>query len=73
MIWVWTVGLPVTILNSPNITKYRQPAFGTGCDIAGVILWTIGFVMESLSDAQKYPFRSSPANQGKVYDMDLFS
>src|ERR1700753_2091468 len=30
MVWVWTVSLPVTILNSPNVTKFRQPAFGTG-------------------------------------------
>lgn len=73
MIWVWTVSLPVTILNSPNITKYNQPAFGTGCDIAGVILWAVGFVMESLSDVQKYRFRSNPENKTKVCDVGLFS
>ena len=73
MIWVWAVSLPVTILNSPNITKYTQPAFGTGCDIAGVILWSTGFVMESLSDVQKYRFRSNSANKGKVCDVGLFS
>ena len=73
MIWVWIVSLPVTVINSPNVTKYPQPAFGTGCDIAGVILWTIGFVMESLSDVQKYRFRSNPSNKGKVCDVGLFS
>jgi len=45
MIWVWTVSLPVTILNSPNVTKHNQPKFGTGRDIAGVILFAIGFLM----------------------------
>jgi steroid 5-alpha reductase family enzyme len=73
MIWVWTVSLPVTVLNSPNVTKYAQPKFGTGCDIAGVILWSISFVMESVSDSQKYRFRSNPANKGKVCDVGLFS
>ena len=72
MFWVWTVSLPVTILNSPNVTKYHQPDFGTGRDIAGVILFTIGFLMESVSDIQKYQFRSKPENKGKVCDVGLF-
>ncbi|KAL1631414.1 hypothetical protein SLS54_000174 [Diplodia seriata] len=58
MLWVWTVSLPVTILNSPAVTRYPQPAFGTGCDIAGVILFAVGFVMESVSDVQKYRFKA---------------
>jgi steroid 5-alpha reductase family enzyme len=57
MIWVWTVSLPVTLLNSPNILQYRQHSFGTGRDIAGIIIFTIGLVMESVSDVQKYIFR----------------
>ncbi|KAI9818958.1 MAG: hypothetical protein M1832_004126 [Thelocarpon impressellum] len=73
MIWVWTVSLPVTVLNSPNVTQYPQPAFGTGRDIAGVILFAIGFVIESVADVQKYRFRSNPANKGKVCDAGFFS
>lgn len=73
MVWVWTVSLPVTVLNSPNVTKYPQPDFGTGRDIAGVILFAIGFVMESVSDVQKYLFRSEPANKGKVCDVGFFT
>ncbi|SLM40153.1 3-oxo-5-alpha-steroid 4-dehydrogenase protein [Lasallia pustulata] len=72
MIWVWTCSLPVTVLNSPNVTKFAQPAFGAGRDIAGVILFTIGFLMESVSDVQKYHFRSKPENKGKVCDVGLF-
>merc|ERR1712225_180839 len=52
MLWVWTVSLPVTVLNSPNVTQYPQPDFGTGRDIAGVVLWSIGIIMESVSDVQ---------------------
>lgn len=58
MIWVWTVSLPVTVLNSPNVQQYPQAAFGTGRDIAGIIIFAIGFIMESVSDVQKFIFRS---------------
>ncbi|KAI4254037.1 MAG: hypothetical protein LQ352_003342 [Teloschistes flavicans] len=73
MVWVWIVSLPVTILNSPNVTKFNQPAFGTGRDIAGVILFAIGFILESVSDVQKYLFRSDPSNKGKVCDIGFFT
>ncbi|KAL9044792.1 MAG: hypothetical protein Q9214_002098 [Letrouitia sp. 1 TL-2023] len=73
MMWVWTVSLPVTILNSPNVTKFNQPNFGTGRDIAGVILFAIGFVLESVSDVQKYQFRNNPENKGKVCDVGFFN
>lgn len=54
IVWVWTVSLPATILNSPGVASARiQPNFGTGTDIAGVIIWTIGWVIESLADIQK--------------------
>ncbi|MCJ1272579.1 hypothetical protein MMC21_000365 [Puttea exsequens] len=72
MLWVWIVSLPVTILNSPNVTRFNQPRFGTGRDIAGVILFVIGFLLESISDVQKYIFRSKPENKGRVCDVGLF-
>lgn len=73
MIWVWTCSLPVTILNSPNVTRYGQPAFGTGRDIAGVILYSIGMIMESVSDIQKYRFRSAHGSDGAVCDVGFFN
>jgi steroid 5-alpha reductase family enzyme len=72
-VWVWTVSLPVTILNSPGVTRWGQPRFGTGRDIAGVILYTTGLVMESVSDAQKYRFRSAHGSDGAVCKTGLFS
>ncbi|PHH90521.1 hypothetical protein CDD83_3446 [Cordyceps sp. RAO-2017] len=59
MLWVWTVSLPVTVLNSPNVTRYPQHAFGTGRDVAGIVLFALGFLMESVSDVQKYRFRNA--------------
>lgn len=73
MLWVWTVSLPVTILNSPNVTQFQQPDFGTGRDIAGVVLYSIGFIMESVSDIQKYRFRSAHGSDGAVCDIGFFA
>jgi len=57
-LWVWAVSLPVTILNSPGVTKYGQPKFGTGKDIGGIVVFALGFIIESFSDAQRYRFRN---------------
>jgi len=74
MLWVWTVSLPVTILNSPNASsKYSAPAFGTAADIVGVIMWVFGFFIESVADVQKYLFRSNASNKGRTCDVGLFT
>ncbi|PMD38513.1 DUF1295-domain-containing protein [Hyaloscypha variabilis F] len=73
MIWVWTVSLPVTVLNSPNVTQYPQPSFGTGRDIAGVVLYSIGLIMESVSDVQKYRFRSRTSDKAAICDKGFFN
>ncbi|KAM5343019.1 hypothetical protein ACJ41O_013985 [Fusarium nematophilum] len=72
MLWVWTVSLPVTLINSPSVTRYPQHGFGTGRDVAGVVLWTVGFVMEGVSDVQKYRFRSTHDAE-HVCDRGLFA
>ncbi|KAK4218163.1 DUF1295-domain-containing protein [Rhypophila decipiens] len=72
MIWVWTVSLPVTVLNSPNVQSFPQPAFGTGRDIAGVVLYAVGLIMESVSDMQKYRFRST-RDKSEICDKGFFS
>lgn len=60
MIWVWAVSLPVTILNSPNVS---YPPHGGGSsnfnaptDIIGVVFFAIGFVSEAIADVQKVFF-----------------
>ena len=73
MFWVWTCSLPVTILNSPNVTQFPQPGFGTGRDIAGITLYVIGFTMESVSDIQKYRFRKAHQHDGVVCDAGFFA
>lgn len=59
IVWVWVVSLPVTILNSPAVTDGAAPAFGTSKDIAGLVLWAIGWVIESVADAEKFYYKST--------------
>ena len=74
MVWVWTVSLPVTLLNCPNVTQFSQPKFGsTGLDSTGILLWVVGMVMESVSDVQKYRFRKAHGSDGAVCDTGFFA
>ena len=54
---VWVVSLPVVVLNSPAVSDPAlggsNPAFGTSRDVAGIVLWALGFAIETLTDAQK--------------------
>lgn len=73
MLWVWTVSLPVTILNSPNVLRVQQPSFGKATDIIGVIIFALAFGLESISDAQKYRFKQGPGKEpGAVCDVGFF-
>jgi steroid 5-alpha reductase family enzyme len=60
MVWVWTVSLPVTILNSPNVSygPYGggSNAFGAPTDIIGVVFFAVGFLVEAIADVQKVCF-----------------
>lgn len=47
------VSLPLTVLNSPAVTHRGQPTFGTASDILGIIIWVIGWLIESIADVQK--------------------
>ncbi|KAF5383585.1 hypothetical protein D9615_003706 [Tricholomella constricta] len=78
IVWVWTVSLPVTILNSPAVSDIRNqgssPAFGTSRDIAGIVLWTLGFFIESVADQQKYNWKQSPASkEGRPINSGLWA
>jgi len=63
ILWVWVTSLPVIILNSPAISDVEHggsnPAFGTSRDIAGIVLWALGLVIEATADVQKYRYKSS--------------
>ncbi|KAK0734289.1 hypothetical protein B0T26DRAFT_670608 [Lasiosphaeria miniovina] len=72
MLWVWLVSLPVTVLNSPAVQQYAQHPFGTARDIAGVVLFALGLVVETVSDAHRYRFRSARTDKAAICDTGLF-
>jgi len=73
MIWVWTVSMPVTVLNSPKVLQYPQPSFGQATDIVGIIIFAIGFLTEAIADVQKYRFKQGPGKEpGAVCNVGFF-
>lgn len=62
MIWVWVVSLPTTVVNSAYVQGGAAVPFGTAKDIVGIILFAIGFIIESAADQTKYSFRVKRGN-----------
>ncbi|KAA1068951.1 hypothetical protein PGT21_006940 [Puccinia graminis f. sp. tritici] len=65
LLWVWIVSLPVTVLNSPNISAAAPDPipFGSGSDVVGLIFFIIGMLLETLGDVQKYQWKASSKDQ----------
>ncbi|KAH9963483.1 hypothetical protein BGW80DRAFT_829350 [Lactifluus volemus] len=69
ILWVWTVSIPVVVLNSPAVSDLAgggsNPAFGTAPDIIGIVIWAVGMVIESVSDTQKlhHKLNNPPKNK----------
>ncbi len=63
----WIVGIPLYAVMSGG------PAAWTLLDVAGVVLWIIGFVYEALGDYQLSAFIRDPANKGKTMRFGLWS
>ncbi|KAL3680351.1 hypothetical protein R1sor_023307 [Riccia sorocarpa] len=67
-VWVWTVTLPVTVLNGSR----KNPDFGLR-DYIGWIMWAVGMVIEAVADQSKLNFKSAPENNGRWCDAGLWS
>ncbi|XP_065047810.1 uncharacterized protein LOC135678668 [Musa acuminata AAA Group] len=66
-VWVWTVSLPLTIVNASDRNPSIKPQ-----DIIGWIMWSIGISIEATADQQKLLFKNSPANKGKWCNAGLW-
>ncbi|XP_047269808.1 uncharacterized protein LOC107855398 isoform X2 [Capsicum annuum] len=66
-IWVWTVSLPVTVVNASD----HQPSL-QAVDIIGWVMWSIGILVEITADQQKLSFKNSPENKGKWCNVGLW-
>ncbi|KAL3640731.1 hypothetical protein CASFOL_015699 [Castilleja foliolosa] len=65
--WVWSVSLPVTVVNASN----RDPSI-RAVDIIGWIMWALGLFIETTADQQKLNFKDSPENKGKWCDVGIW-
>lgn len=62
---VWIIVAPLAVAVSG-----RSPL--GGLDAAGVAVWALGFLFETVGDAQLARFKADPANGGKVMDRGLW-
>ncbi|MCL7042242.1 hypothetical protein MKW94_015305 [Papaver nudicaule] len=67
-VWVWTVSLPVTVVNASN----RDPSI-QAADVIGWILWLVGLVVEATADQQKLKFKNLPESRGKWCNVGVWS
>ena len=75
ILWVWTVSLPVTLLNSPAASVPSQgggnPALGAR-DIIGIIMWSTGFICETVADFHKFTWRFSKPRKSQFMHAGLW-
>lgn len=68
-LWVMIVSSPIILLNSEcciNLELNSQ-------DVIGILLWLIGFIIESVSDDQKFNFKNDENNLNKFCNTGLWS
>jgi len=67
-LFMWCISL------SPQMGQLSQiPQHLTWLDALGTIVWTAGFLFESIGDWQLARFKSNPENKGKVMDRGLWA
>ncbi|GFP93159.1 hypothetical protein PHJA_001460200 [Phtheirospermum japonicum] len=66
-VWVWTVSLPVTVVNAGD----RDPSIRAE-DIIGRVIWALGLFIKATGDQQKLNFKNSPENWGKWCDVGVW-
>ena len=70
----WLQGLIAFVVSLPiqAVAAGASPDALTWVDLAGVVVWSIGFTFEALGDAQLDAFKKDAANAGKVMDRGLW-
>ncbi|KAI3977014.1 hypothetical protein MKX01_008872 [Papaver californicum] len=67
-VWVWTVSLPLTVVNASDRDPSTQAA-----DVIGWILWLVGILIEAMADQQKLKFKNSPERRGRWCNVGIWS
>jgi steroid 5-alpha reductase family enzyme len=68
----WFQGLVAWLVSFPLQAAANSTAPLSGLDWAGVLLWIIGVLFESIGDAQLSRFKADPSNAGKVMRSGLW-
>lgn len=63
---MWVVSVPVAAVNSVGGDRL------TWWDGAGIVLWVVGLLFETVGDLQLARFKSNSENRGKVFDRGLW-
>ena len=66
-IGMWIISIPLLVAQF-NATPSRL----TVLDIAGVVVWGVGFYFEAVGDWQLMRFKADPENKGKLLDAGLW-
>lgn len=65
--------IAMPLVAATSIARPRAEGNGLGLfDIAGVLVFALGFFFEAVGDAQLTRFKANPANRGKVCDVGLW-
>jgi steroid 5-alpha reductase family enzyme len=64
---LWFVSLPLQVTAVCDLPRAVSIA-----DVLGTVLWSVGFLFESVGDWQLARFKADPANAGKVLDRGLW-
>lgn len=67
-VWVWTVSLPVTIVNSKPGTHSLS-----ALDYVGWTLFALAAILEATADQQKLRFKQSEASRGRWTDVGVWA
>ncbi|MEJ2890698.1 DUF1295 domain-containing protein [Actinomycetospora aeridis] len=60
------------VVSLPVLAAMVRASTVTAVVVVGVVLWLVGFVFESVGDAQLAAFKADPGNKGKVLDTGLW-
>ena len=67
-LFLWVISLPLQMG-----LLARSPVSLTWIEICGLVVWTVGFIFESVSDWQLARFKADSANKGRVMDQGLWN
>lgn len=66
-VWVWTVSLPITIVNSKDVSKPLN-----ALDYVGWAIFVMAALLEAVADQQKLNFKNSPQSRGRWTDVGVW-